>query len=202
MTGYIQISLTEMLEQVGEERVKGILSCFSSPLNKDVEQFLRSKAIEFSKSGVAQTHLIFTSYKGELVLIGYFTLATKFIIATKNSLSKTLQKRILKFAKYMPEIKGYVLTTPLIGQLGKNYQNGYDKLISGDELLKMACDKISLIQYEIGGRYAYLECEDKPKLIEFYKRNGFVEFGKRVLETDERDVMSGTYLIQMLKYFR
>ena len=191
-----------MLEQVGEERVKSILSCFSSPLNKDVEQFLRSKAIEFSKSGIAQTHLIFTSYKGELVLIGYFTLAPKVIVATKNSLSKTLQKRMLKFAKYIPEIKGYILTTPLIGQLGKNYQNGYDKLISGDELLKMACDKISLIQYEIGGRYAYLEFEDKPKLIDFYKRNGFVEFGKRVLETDERDVMSGTYLIQMLKYFR
>lgn len=65
---------------------------------------------------------------------------------------------------------------------------------------KLACDKIKSIQDEIGGKVTYLECEDKPKLIEFYESNGFVNFGKRELDKDEKDDLSGQYLIQMLKY--
>lgn len=53
----------------------------------------------------------------------------------------------------------------------------------------------------IGGKIAYLECEDHKKLIEFYERNGFVHFGKRLLDKDEADRMSGKYLVQMLRYF-
>ena len=51
-----------------------------------------------------------------------------------------------------------------------------DKLISGDELLDEACQKISRIQFELGGRFAYVECEDKERLISFYERNGFCAF--------------------------
>lgn len=87
---------------------------------------------------------------------------------------------------------------PLIGQLGKNYYNEYNKLISGDVLLKMACDKIREAQEILGGRFVYLECEDKDKLKEFYEDNGFVCFGKRNLEKDERDKNSGEYLLQMM----
>lgn len=65
-------------------------------------------------------------------------------------------------------------------------------------LLKLACDKIKIAQDVLGGRYVYLECEDKPKLKEFYESNGFVCFGKRNLEKDERDKNSGDYLLQML----
>lgn len=73
-------------------------------------------------------------------------------------------------------------------------------LISGDELLKLACNKIKTIQSDIGGKITYLECEDKEKLKEFYGSNGFVNFGKRSLDPDEKDDLSGEYLIQMLKY--
>ena len=117
-------------------------------------------------------------------------------------MSKTLQKRISKFAEYDQNTKRYILSAPLIAQLGKNYSNGYNKLILGEELLKMACDKITEVQLTVGGKVAYLECEDKPKLTEFYSRNGFVDFGKRELERDETDKLDGKYLIQMLRYFR
>ncbi|MCU5941466.1 N-acetyltransferase, partial [Clostridioides difficile] len=53
-----------------------------------------------------------------------------------------------------------------------------------------------------GGKIVYLECEDKPKLIEFYKDNGFVDFGKRSLDKDETDSLDGGYLVQMLKYLK
>ena len=45
----------------------------------------------------------------------------------------------------------------------------------------------------------FVECEDKERLKEFYENNGFVYFGKRNLEKDERDKNSGQYLLQMLK---
>lgn len=58
------------------------------------------------------------------------------------------------------------------------------------------------MQVIVGGKMVYLECEDKPRLIEFYSRNGFVNFGKRYLDKDETDTQSGEYLIQMLKYMK
>lgn len=83
--------------------------------------------------------------------------------------------------------------------MGKNYNNEYNKLISGDILLKLACNKIKEIQNLIGGRFVFLECEDNDKLKEFYESNGFECFGKRNLEKDERDKSNGEYLLQMLK---
>ena len=200
MAGYKQIVLKEMIEQLGEDMVKLILSNFSCPQNLDVEKFIKDKAIEFSKQNIASTHLVFSEYKEKLELVGYFTLSPKTVYIRKGNLSNTLKKRVSKFGNYDENIKGYSIPAPLIAQLGKNFTNGLDKLITGDELLKMACDKIKTIQVNMGGKITYLECEDKPKLIEFYKSNGFVNFGKRMLDRDEKDDLSGEYLIQMLKY--
>lgn len=86
----------------------------------------------------------------------------------------------------------------MLGQIGKNFNNNYNKLISGDILLKLACNKIKEAQDILGGRFIFLECEDKDKLREFYEENGFVCFGKRNLEKDERDKNAGEYLLQML----
>lgn len=86
----------------------------------------------------------------------------------------------------------------LIGQIGKNYKNNYNELISGDVLLKFAFEKIKQVQEIVGGRFVFLECEDKPRLKEFYESNGFVCFGKRNLERDEMDKNEGQYLLQML----
>ena len=76
-------------------------------------------------------------------------------------------------------------------------KNGLDSLITGDELLQMACEKVSRIQLDLGGRFAYLECEDKPRLMEFYASNGFCEFDRRPLDRDETNI-DGDYLVQML----
>ena len=75
-------------------------------------------------------------------------------------------------------------------------------MITGDELLSEACNKIKRMQIDMGGKFAYLECEDKPKLIDFYSRNGFCEFDHRVLDGDETDKLDGRYLVQMLKYIK
>lgn len=201
MIGYKIVNLKMMLEEVGEELTKKLLSNFSCPLNEDVETFLKQKAISFSMQGFSQTHLVFTSYKGNPELVGYFCLANKHITVQSSKLSKSLRKRISKFSVLDRNIDAYCLATPLIAQLGKNYYNNLNTLITGDELLKIACEKVSHIQMEVGGKFTYLECEDKPKLIQFYTSNGFVEFDRRPLDRDET-MIHGDYLVQMLKYIR
>ncbi|HBZ0274998.1 TPA: N-acetyltransferase, partial [Clostridioides difficile] len=115
---------------------------------------------------------VLTSYKGKPVIVGYFTLANKYFTIKRKTLSNSLARKIVKFGQYNEELRRYIIGAPLIGQIGKNYSNNYNKLIKGDELLKIACDKIKAVQLDMGGKIVYLECEDKPKLIEFYKDNG------------------------------
>lgn len=199
MTGYKVVNLKIMLEELGEKRATELLSKFSCPFNGDVEAFLRKKTIEFAKQGFSQTHIVFASYKGNPEIAGYFTLANKYITINSEKISNRLRRRINKFATFDRVIRSYCLSTPLIAQLGKNYTDGLDKLITGDELLKIACDKVAHIQFELGGKLVYLECEDKPKLLDFYASNGFCEFDRRALDKDETGI-DGDYLVQMLKY--
>lgn len=158
MTGYRVVNLGILIEELGEGAVKDILSSFSCPLNPDVESFIQSKAIDFAKQGWAQTHLIFASYINKWALVGYFSLASKHITITSKFLykqSKTLRKRISRFATYDSELRSYIMSAPLIAQLGKNYTKHYNTLITGDELLAEACHKIGRIQFDLGGRFGF-----------------------------------------------
>lgn len=203
MSGYIGINLRDILldDNLGENAAKSILSSFSCPLNPDVEYFLKHTAIEFTKQSISSTYLTMASYRGSYVLTGYFSLANKIFCIDKSSLpSQTWRKRMNKFGQFDQSIQRYTISAPLIGQLGKNYSNSYDKLITGDELLKLALDKVREMQAIVGGKIVYLECEDKEPLLDFYSQNGFVNFGKRTLDKDETNTLSGDYLIQMLRY--
>lgn len=205
MTGYKLVNLKMLVDAMGENKAKEILSHFSCPLNPDVNDFLHRKAIEFSMHGWAQTHLVFASYKDAPVLVGYFSLANKQIVVSDSkhhSLGQTLKKRIREFSTFDDRTRSYYLSAPLLAQLGKNFANGYNNLITADELLKLACDKIQEVQLAVGGRFAYVECEDKPKLVQFYTRNGFVEFDRRELDRDEVSTLDGEYLIQLLRKFK
>lgn len=203
MSGYIGINLRDILydESLGESAAKSILSSFSCPLNPDVEHFLKNVAIEFTKQSISSTYLIMASYKNEYVLVGYFTLANKIFCIDKDSLpNRKWRSRMAKFGQFDATIQRYTVSAPLIGQLGKNYANTYNKLITGDELLKLALDKVREMQNIVGGKIVYLECEEKESLLDFYSQNGFVNFGIRALDRDETDKLSGESLVQMLKY--
>lgn len=198
ISDYIQINLNDLIEQIGEDDVKHLLSSFSCPLNSDVESFIKDKSIEFSRRGFAKTHLVFWKSGKESELVGYYSIAQKSFTLTKGSVSNSLYKKLSQYGTYDNSIQKYIISSLLIGQLGKNYSSGNNTLISGDELLGLAIDKVRLIQNESGGRYTYLECEDTPKLIKFYEKNGFTQFGKRNLDCDETNI-NGTYLLQFIK---
>ena len=200
MIGFSLIALNDMISELGEGAVKKILSSFSSPLNSDVEYFIRHKAIDFAKQAIAPTTLVYTSYKDEPVICGYFTITLKSFIVRKKEVGSTTFKRLKKFGTYDDVYKCCEIPAPLIAQLSKNFTNEYNTLIKGEVLLNLALSEVKKLQAIGGGKVVYIECEDKPELKEFYCNNGFREFGKRNLDRDERDKISGQYLIQMLKY--
>ena len=202
ITGFWQSNLRDLLAELGEERTSEILSAFDCPLNPDVQSFLREKAILFSKHGYASTYLVFASYQGSVVLIGYYALAMKAVVIKGSLLSSQWRGRLRRFAFYDSDLKQFTLSLPLIGQLGKNYAHHYDRLISGDDLLGIACETVREIQLMSSGKMVYLECEDVLPLTSFYERNGFFRFANRNLDGDERDLSQTPYLVQMIKYFK
>lgn len=195
---YNIISLKDMYDSLGEVKLKELLDDFKCDLNNDVEYFIKTKSIEFMKLDLARTFVVTSTYKNKNVIVGYFSLTSKVTTVKKSILSKTMAKRLARFSEKNDIKDYYVIPLPLIGQLSKNYKNNYNELISGDELLKMACNKVKEAQNILGGKFAFLECEDNPKLKEFYESNGFVCFGKRELDKEERGKTSGNYLLQML----
>lgn len=202
MKGFVEVPLLDMIEQFGESKVKEKLSDFSCPKNKDVEYFLKHRAIDFSKQSITQTQLVFLSYKDEIRLAGYYSLTNKFISVKEEGLSNSLKKRIGKFGTRDTTSKGYHLSAPLIAQLGKNYTDDLNKQITGADLLQMAINKVKIAQVILGGKVVYIECEDTPRLLEFYKQNGFIIFGKREKDSEDADRVKGSHLMQLLKYLK
>ncbi|QSF42636.1 hypothetical protein [Paenibacillus tianjinensis] len=199
MKGFVEVPLLDMIQQLGEEQTKQILSDFSCPKGEDVEYFLKSRAIEFAKQSITQTQLVFLQYKQEVRLAGYYSLTTKSISVKDSGLSKSLRKRISKFGTRDTSNKGYVIPAPLIAQLGKNFTDKLNEQLSGAELLKMALDRIAAAQFYLGGKIVYIECENEPRLLEFYTQNGFVQFAERDKEPNEDGIIKGDFLVQLLK---
>ncbi|MFR8175795.1 MAG: N-acetyltransferase [Christensenellales bacterium] len=199
ITGFWQSNLRDLLAELGEERTSEILSAFECPLNPDVQSFLREKAILFSRHGYASTYLVFASYQGSVVLIGYYALAMKAVVIKGSLLSSQWRGRLRRFAFYDSDLKQFTLSLPLIGQLGKNYAHHYDRLISGDDLLGIACETVREIQLMSSGKMVYLECEDVLPLTSFYERNGFSPQTAILPMTSA--LFQTPYLVQMIKYF-
>lgn len=192
------MSVLDLIEIYGEDESKNMLSSFRCPLNKDVEDFIHNKAILFAKQHIAMTFLVFYEQNNQLLLIGYYTLTNKFVPISESSLSKTMLKRISKFSQYDSYLKRYLISIPLIAQLGKNF--AYFECISGSELLSLACERVKQAQKIIGGKMVYIECASNPKLHAFYESNDFIEFGQREKEIGE--LGNDSTLVQMVKYFK
>ena len=92
MNNHSVINILDLLDTVGEDEVKNILSDFSCPKNHEIEDFLLNSAIEFAKRKMSITYLVFDEL---LQFIGYFTLTHKSSLIPIDMLSKTSQKNSL-----------------------------------------------------------------------------------------------------------
>lgn len=198
---YIVANLSELIDILGEDTADSILSDFSCPINQDIENFLKHRATIFAKQRIAMTHLVFSLPDPRPMLLGYFTLTNKSVAVDAKSLNSNLRSRISRHGSYDDTLEKYVVPMPLIAQFGKNFTNSCNDLITGEELMSLALEKIQNVESEIGGCLTYIECEDKPELVRFYQNSKFVEFARRSIDQDETG-LSGHCLIQMLKFIR
>lgn len=190
------LSLEDVLDSCGESVAQTLLSAFYCPINPDIENYLKNRAVDNIKKHLSPTFLI---YSDDLDLMGYFTLSLKTIDIKRASLSRRMRDRVTRYCHADENADEYNLPCILIAQLGKNYGYNDGKSIDGSEIMDMAIEKIQTAQSIVGGRIIYIECEDKPKLIDFYEKNGFVKFDHRKLDSDESG-LNGEYLIRMLRY--
>lgn len=90
MGKYQVINILDMLESIGEDGVKEILSDFSCPLNSEIEHFVKADAIPFSKNRSSITHFV-VDENAEIAAM--FCLTHKAIEISCSGLSKTVQKK-------------------------------------------------------------------------------------------------------------
>lgn len=180
--------------KLGESRLLQVLSGFSCPKNPDVERFLKNSAIEFTKKNQSVTYLVFDIDSMELV--GYFTIALKPLTVRGETVSNTMKKKLMRVSEMDEQSQTYTMSAYLIAQLGKNFSNGADKRITGEELLEAAWNKIEEIQYRAGGVVTFLEANNEEKLLDFYKENRFQKFDTRQTVSNNTEPHE---LIQLLR---
>ena len=169
-------TISEWSAMFGDEALSKVLSTFSCPLNNEVENFLKYKAVVSSRLQTSQTYLVMSD-DGDL--LGYYTLVLKSFSVVGTQLSGGNRRLISRFAQE-DDAGNFHAAVYLIAQIGKNYAVEENKRISGSELIGMALDEFRAIKSRVGGKLVMVEREDdRPKLLTFYQANGFKSWSKR-----------------------
>ena len=130
-------------------------------------------------------------------LVGYFTITIKPITVNAENFSNTMKRKIARVSELDEENGSYTLSAYLIAQLGKNFKNGANEKITGEQLFQAAVDTIKELQYMAGGMVIFLEAEDNDKLMHFYENeNGFKRFDTKEVKVNTQDRHT---LVQLLK---
>jgi len=146
-----------------EKDVSAVLSSFSCERDKDVESFLRDKAVVQEKKHVSRTYLIVSNGE-EPELMAYFALAVSSMEGDDLRCSNSMRKKM--------NISGGLAMSYLIGQLGK--RDGSAKGL-GKFAIEVAMGYILDANAKVGCRVIRIDC--KPSLISYYENNGFTFVG-------------------------
>lgn len=184
---YKTILLKDMIEEIGEEETRKILSDFSCPLDQDIEEFVEKKAVDFEKAGISRTYLVYAIENRKSYFSGLYSLSQKPLFFDEKLTKKEKRKYYGTTFSVASGIVGDPMLSPnekyvqsiLLGQLSKNYYNGNDKLITGDILINLAFSRIIELYRLGGGITIHLDCQNKPALKKFYEKHGFHFYKER-----------------------
>lgn len=182
-----------------EEISKG-LDNFRNFKDKDIEDFLRFKALEFDQRGWCSTYLLVD--KDEIIhrklnVVGYFTLSNR-VIKLPENISKTQRKRLFNGLVRDDQF----LHVILIGQLGKFCTSNVSGCTSMEELLDSAFNIINDVNDKIPCRCVLLECREadntdnkmeKSRRAKLHKM--YVEYGFSALQKENNLVQ---YIITII----
>lgn len=183
MSKFQVVNILDMIESVGEDATKSILSDFSCQKNPEIEKFVKNNAVDFAKKKMSITYLVIDNTETTRAI---FTLTHKAIELTNENLSNTMRKRITRHSKLDEETDSFMVSAFLIAQFGKNDNFESDESLTGSKLMDFTFDVLTAVQHDIGGGLVYLESEDKEKLLNFYSSepNRFIRFGERYSDED------------------
>lgn len=186
------VNILDLIDVIGEDETKNILSVFICQKNPEIENFVRNNAVDFAKRKISITYLFVDENIDKVYAI--YAITHKVIEIDPEPLSKTKIKQIEKFAEKDIESGKYIVSAFLLAQFGKSL-DGKQANISGNAMMDTVIQKLKEVQHEIGGGIVYLECEDKVQLLDFYKNdnNRFVLFGERF------DTMENVLYKQLLR---
>ncbi len=171
--------MIDILEQYSVQEVENRLSTFFCAKNKDIEEFLHTKAVPYEKASNAKTYLIIND-TGEIAT--FFSIALG-IIDIKDLQSTTQCKKIRGYGR----TKAEYIPCYLLGQVGRN-DNFSKSDISLTHILEFIMKIITEVMMKVGGRILYLECDNS--LVPLYIKHGFKEIGQR----DEYKIMGFSLL--------
>ena len=81
------------METIGEENLSAILSDFSCPINKEIENFVWHKVIEFAKKKMSITYFLMDA---EANIAAIFTLTHKAVEIGNADISSTMRKKLTR----------------------------------------------------------------------------------------------------------
>lgn len=159
-----------------KEKLECGISNFSCKKNKDLEEFLYTKAVLYEHIAKSSTYLFVDedTFDVNLSILGYFSIGLKTLTLPDN----LSNNQIRKLDGYSGKIRGEkIANIPvyLIGQLAKN--DKYSAVISGDEILQAAISVISEASASVSGRLIAIDCKPVRALHDFYERNHFIMIG-------------------------
>lgn len=159
--------ISELMVELGEERVLEILSSFSVERNPDVQRFMRENAIPYEKSGNARSFLCMSD-DGDP--IGFFSLALN-ILHVPETVTERRKEKLTGFGRRTSkDVPCY-----LIGQLAR--LDGVSKeILSGDDMFAKIFEYLNISRKFFGGRVLAIDCVDD--LVSYYEDKGFFRVDK------------------------
>lgn len=176
---YTVAPLFNLIQKLSREEINDILANFSCPLDKNIEEFIRNKAYDFEYHDLSRTFLIYC----EDELCGIFSLAMS-EVNVDSSLTRKEKKELFGTTYSL----GKRIPAHLIGQIAKNYHNGNDKLIRGDQILDFAKNYVILANELTPAPVIRVDCFDKKELTSFYEKGGFKHVDGLIEDNEELDM--------------
>lgn len=151
-------------EEYFEETFLDRVSSFSCSRNHELENFLKSQAVDFEKKNLARTFLVLDDDElanHNIKINGYFSLSIKSILFS-DEVSKNTRNNLAK-NKQVSHVGCF-----LLGQIAKDDEmpSGY-----GQDILKFAISKIRTAQENAACRFLYIDCAKSLKA--YYQGQGF-----------------------------
>ena len=190
---YLIQNVLDIVQRIGEDGLNSILSTFSCHANKDIQDFLQLKAIDFAKKRISITYIVFDVDTHSV--LGFFTLAHKVLYVPADGMSNNVKRRLERYGSFDKDTNSYLMSAFLLAQFGKNYALNKDERIAGFDLMDCVNSTLRKIQFQVGGGVVYLDSLDNEHLVHFYSDVcGYRKISERVSDTNE------TKYLQYLKF--